>query len=84
MAKKYDEDIDLTSPSIDQTNRFATDALLRKYGFRIHARSKSSPEPLWSKDGIIFPQAEAVYRVPSGELQDAIYAEDLYTRGFFS
>ena len=82
MAKKYDEGIDPTSPSIDTTNRHAVDALLRKHGFRIHTRSKRVLEPLWSKDGVIFPQAEAIYRLPSQELADAVYLEDLYLSGF--
>lgn len=46
----------------DTTNRFPTDALLRRNGFKIHGRRKSD-EPVWVKGGHLYAQSSAVEQV---------------------
>ena len=64
----------------DNSGRFPLDALLRKYNFHIWERKKG--EPVWIKNNVLFTQREALQRLPSGEVADAKYAEDLHHQSF--
>lgn len=58
--------------SADRTGRFALDALLRKNGFIIHAR-KPGKEPLWSLQGKLYTERQAVATLDKNDVEDARY-----------
>ena len=63
MAKHVcpEEDQKIESPSLDRSDRFPLDALLRAVGCRIHRRGRG--EPFWEIGGEIVPQSLAVLRL---------------------
>ena len=63
--------------SKDTSGRFATDALLRKYGFEIHSRPLSG-KPIWTRKGTLFSEGRALLEIADTEVADAEYAEFLY------
>lgn len=85
MSKKHNtgnEELNTESdfnyhPSQDKTSRFAVDALLRKYGFRIYSRRKNK-QPLWIKDGYILTIKEALSTIDEDEVWGAEYEEYCY------
>ena len=63
------------SPSSDGSNRFATDALIRKHGYRIWERKKRS-RPVWlDRNGIRYEEPDVLRRLPWQEVRDAEAAE---------
>ena len=49
----------LLSPSRDRTDRHATDAYLRRHGFRIYSRPRRL-EPVWERAGRLYKQSDAL------------------------
>ena len=57
------ESADIDHPSQDCTRRHETDQLLRRHGYRIHARV-SDAEPEWlDKNGIVVMQGLALEKI---------------------
>ena len=66
-------------PTQDETGRFAIDAFLRRYGFRI--RSRASGQAVWERGGVMFTQSEVLRRLDWDKYKDAAYLEELYFLG---
>ena len=64
----------IDSPSADRTGRYPEDAVLRKAGYRIHARPKDGPAVWETGRGELLTQAEAMARL------DALL-EDVFAGG---
>ncbi len=58
FPKKYPDE-NAGSPSQDNTKRYPTDQLLRKFGYVIHSRPKEG-QAIWAKRGKLFTQEEAI------------------------
>jgi hypothetical protein len=56
----------LPLPTVDRTERFAEDALLRRNGFSIYSRPREG-EPLWIKAGVLFTHSEVLLRLEKPE-----------------
>ena len=63
----------------DHTGRFAVDALLRYYGYRIKSRPRAG-EAVWEGRGETVPHSQAVLGMHRGELKRAEDAERDYRR----
>lgn len=70
VARKNTEQESGPHPSMDQTDRFAVDALLRRYGFIILKRGNGE-EPLWMKNSEEYRQRDALRMLPYIELEEA-------------
>lgn len=67
-------------PSVDCTNRFPIDALLRSRGFRIRYR-KNKEEPIWERLGEDYRQRDALRFIPNGFIEQAKRLEKEYREG---
>ena len=65
----------------DMTGRRSVDMLFRKYGYRIWSRA-GHDEPIWERQGVLYPQREVELRMDPDELKDAMYLEELYRAGY--
>lgn len=68
MSKKTEE-VKIGSPSEDRTNRYPTDALLRKHGYTIYSRFKNK-EPQWIRAGKITSQSRALVCIEDEEVDN--------------
>jgi hypothetical protein len=62
------------NPFADLTDRFAVDALLRRYGFRIVAR-RGRLDPIWEKAGKRYSQFQALKTIPPEQIDAARQAQ---------
>jgi len=62
--QKYDEDIPEGHPAVETRDLKPDDQLLRRHGFKIHARPKNGPA-MWAKQGEMFTEAAALRSVRS-------------------
>ena len=77
--KKYETDeasVSHENVFQDRTDRFPRDQLLRKHGYKIHARPKDQ-EPTWEKNGKLYSQRKALRSLDRREVADAVYLEDI-------
>jgi hypothetical protein len=58
------------NPFADVTGRFAVDALLRRYGFRIVARP-GGLDPIWERAGKRYSQYQALKTIPPDQIEEA-------------
>lgn len=70
----------LHHPSLDTTNRFALDQLIRKEGFKIITRA--SGLTVWERNGQEYTQSEVIELLNWHEVQDAEYQQNLYYDGY--
>jgi hypothetical protein len=66
--------MDSDNPFADDTDRFAVDALLRRYGFRIVSR-QGRLLPIWEKDGKRYSQLQALKTIPPEQIDAARQAQ---------
>jgi hypothetical protein len=66
--------MDNDNPFADETDRFAVDALLRRYGFRIVSR-RGRLLPIWEKDGKHYSQLQALRTIPADQIDAARQAQ---------
>jgi hypothetical protein len=59
---------------MESDNRFAVDALLRRYGFRIIAR-RGRLLPIWEKNGKRYSQLQALKTIPPDQIDAARQAQ---------
>lgn len=71
MAKNLtsEEPVDDTRTFQSRENHYPQDQLLRKYGFRIHAR-KTDEEALWERDNKVFTHSGAIKLLPKHEKEN--------------
>jgi hypothetical protein len=62
------------NPFADLTDRFAVDALLRRYGFRIVAR-QGRLDPIWERAGKRYSQYQALKTIPPEQIDAARQAQ---------
>jgi hypothetical protein len=69
-----EEKMESDNPFADGTDRFAVDALLRRYGFRIVSR-RGRLLPVWEKDGKRYSQMQALKTIPVDQIDAARQAQ---------
>lgn len=61
----------------DRTDRFARDALLRKYGFRVSSRPNRG-QAKWEKGGKLYTFGRALKEIPASLVNEAKKREEQY------
>ena len=65
---------EMVHPSQDRSSRYSIDALLREYGFRIHARPHNKT-PVWRYEGEVYTQEQALSHLDPDDIWYAMYEE---------
>lgn len=68
-------------PSIDRSDRFAVDALIRASGYQIFRRNKGQTI-FWIKKGKIYSEQQVLKQLDQERLWGAQHREYLYLQGF--
>lgn len=70
---------DVVFGTVCEDDRNAVDELLRRAGFRIRHRPARG-EPVWERDGELYPQSDAVRHLDVKQLNNAVERQDWYWR----